>query len=135
MSSHFVGTINAWHDGGAAKALTDSYVTGDTVQQPRPANTLRLEATLAWGAAPTSVQLQILFRTSSTWIPLSAVNSVSGGTIDLDDGVWEPPVSAAGSHEVSAAIPPGADIQVKAKMVDAGASDPTLLVKATLTDE
>lgn len=134
--SHYVGTFDAWDDGsGAAESLTDTYVDGSVIQQPRPANTIRLEATLAWSAAPTSVQVQILYRTGTAWIPLSAVNSVSGGTIDLDDGTWEPTVAAAGSHEVFASIPPAADVKVRAKMVDAGASDPTLLVRATLTDE
>jgi hypothetical protein len=71
----------------------------------------------------------------ATWVPVSVVNSVTAGTVALADGIFSVPVAAVGTHEICVGVPPGADIRCTAKMVDAGASDPTLLAVAVLTDE
>lgn len=134
--SHLVQRSIAFHQASAATALAAAYAATNTIQQARPANTMRLRVTLAWAVAPTSVQIVVDWSTNSTdWTRCSAVNSVVAGTVDIDDGVWEPSVAAPGTHEVFVSIPPGADLRVSAKMVDAGASDPTMLAWATLTDE
>lgn len=134
--SHLVQRSLAFHQAGAATALAAAYAATNTIQQARPANTMRLRATLAWTVPPTSVQIVADWSTNGTdWTRCSVVNSVVAGTVDIDDGVWEPSVAAAGIHEVLIGIPPGADLQVSAKMVDPGGADPTLLAWATLTDE
>jgi hypothetical protein len=135
--SHLVQQTNAFHTAGAGKALTAAYVAGDTIQPWGPANTLRLRCTLAWAAAPTSVQVMIDWSTNggTTWVPVSVVNSVTAGTVALADGIFSVPVAAVGTHEICVGVPPGADLRCRAKMVDAGASDPTLLAVAVLTDE
>jgi hypothetical protein len=131
-----VGTYNAFHTAGAAKALTASYVNGDTVQPARPCNTARLLCTLAWGTAPTNARVKIFWTPDgTTWVPVSVVNSISAGVVSLGDGIFDLPVAAAGTHEILANVPPGADLKCQAAMVDAGGSDPTLLAKFVLTDE
>lgn len=136
--SHLVGVYNAFHTAAAAKALTGSYVAGTTIQQPRPANTLRLSCTLAWTVIPTNVRVVIRWtRDGTNWTPVGVVNSVTANVVDLGKGEFDLDLGAgtASTHEIVVGIPPGCDISVQAKMTDPGGADPTLLAVATLTDE
>lgn len=137
--SDYVGRYNAFHTTGSAKALTASYVAGDTIQPPRPANTLRLRCTLAWTVVPTNVRVKVRWSDNggTTWVPVSAVNSVSANVVDLGAGEFDLDLGAltASTHEIVVGVPPGCDLSMQAKMTDPGGADPTMLAVAVLTDE
>ena len=137
--SHRVQTTKAFHTAGAAKALTGSYVAGDTVQPFRPANTARFRCTLAWTVVPTNVRVKLRWSDNggTTWVPCSAVNSVTSNVVDLGAGEFDLDLGAltASTHEIVVSVPPGADLSMQAKMTDAGGSDPTMLAYVDLTDE
>lgn len=127
-----VARENAWGSGSAV-ALTTALVSA-TKFKTRSANAIRLGCTTSATAA-TSVDLAIEWSEDggTTWYRLMAINSVSGGSVDHDDGLWVGS-GANGYHELMASVPSNVELRVSAKRTGGDATS-ALVAQAILTRE
>jgi len=145
---HTRTAIPVFHTGGAAKALTGSYVAGDLIDFEderdgyeafvgrRPAfdesTILTIAMTLAATAAPTSVQARVMRSSDggTTFGPVPAINSVLAGVIECQDNAYSLVSTANGLHWLDVPIIPGFVYRVDFKAT--GGTDPTLLAVGAL---
>ncbi len=135
MSAQFIeAELLAWHTGGAAKAVTGSYVVGDTLE-PADSNVLTLCITVDTSDRTT---LECQVHTSSdgaaSWWPVSTVDTPTvSGVATVNTAVWQ--CSAAnGSRTITMRTPIGRALRILLKGTGGSAANALVYAERSRDD-
>jgi len=126
--------VDAWSDGGAAQALTTSFVAGSWFKS-RSANQLRLGYTVS-GTAADSIRFQIEWSPDGGTTPyvVDVQNAIGGDVADHGDGEFAATGTVA-SHSLTVKdIPSNVHLRVSAKR-DGGDATTSIIATASLFRE